>query len=112
MGAVSARREPNRDHPITDKSPILAGGDMGSVVETAREHKPAREHLGRFDPGQHSLTRVFRQLELDWSLGFALDNGNAFSHAIIFDQVRHGQFDQIAAAQLTIYGDVEQSQIA
>ena len=37
---------------------------------------------------------------------------NAFPNAIIFHQVRNGEFDQITAAWLAVNGDVEQSQIA
>jgi len=81
-------------------------------MEPAWEHEPTRKHLRRFDPSQDGIARVFCQFKLHRPLGLALDHRNAFSHSIILYQVRHGQFDEITAAQLAIDRDVEQCQIA
>ncbi len=58
----------------------------------------AIKHFWRFYPYQHSFSRVFRQFELNRSLGFALDHRNTFTDAIVFDKIGHSEFDQIAAA--------------
>ncbi|SHG82405.1 hypothetical protein SAMN05443551_0706 [Marivita hallyeonensis] len=76
------------------------------------EHEPVGKHLWRLDPIQHGLSRVFRQFELNWSLGLALDHRNTLSETIILHKIRHGKFDQIAAAQFAMNCDVEESQVA
>ncbi len=81
-------------------------------MEPTREHKPARKHLGRLDPSQDSLARVFRQFELNGPLGFALDHRNSLPHAVIFDQISNRQFHQIAPSQFAVDGHVEKRKIA
>jgi hypothetical protein len=40
-----------------------------------------------------------------------LDHGNSLSRSIILYEVTHRKFDQIAAAQFAVDGDVEQSKV-
>lgn len=58
------------------------------------------------------MARIFRQFKLDWSLGRALDHGNAFPNPVVLYKVRHGQLHEITSAELAIDGDIKQSQIA
>jgi hypothetical protein len=55
---------------------------------------------------------VIRDLELDGPAGFLLDHGTAVPHpaagAYVVDLQRH----EIAAAQLAVYRQVEQSEVA
>lgn len=76
-------------------------------MEPARKHELTTKHLGVFRPRKYRLPRVFRQLELNRSLGFALDHRNPFSDTVIFDQIGYGELDQIASLQLAINCEVE-----
>lgn len=78
-------------------------------MKAAGKHKLTRKHLGSSVPRQNGFTRVFRQFKLDRSFGLALDHENAFPNAVVLNKVRHGQVDEITAAQLAVDGDVEQS---
>ena len=63
-------------------------------MEATREHEAARINLRRLDPNQHSVTGVFRQLELNISFRFALDHGNTFPYSVLFYEIAHLKFDQ------------------
>ena len=80
-------------------------------MEPAWEHEWTRKHLVGFDPREDGFARIFSQFKLHRSLGLALDHRNALPNAVVFYQVRNGQFHEIAAAQLAVDGHVEQSQI-
>lgn len=66
MSAVSAGFQSNRCHLIADKSAILTRRIMRPVVNTARKHETATNHLRRFDPRENRMSGVLRQLELNW----------------------------------------------
>ena len=85
---------------------------MWAVMKPAGEHETAAVHFRRLDPRGNSVPRVFRELELNGPLGFALGHGHSFTNAIIPHQVSDGQFDQIASAKLAINCHVEQRKIA
>lgn len=85
---------------------------MRAVVKPAGKHEAAADHFRRLDPRGKGTLRVFREFELNGSLGFALDHGNPFANATIPDQVSDGQLHQIASAKLAINCHVEQCKIA
>ena len=64
-----------------------------------------------FDPCSQHLKTVFCQFKLNGSLGLALDNRNPFANALILDKIVYREFDQIAATQLAVDRDIEQSQV-
>lgn len=75
---------------------------MGPVMEPAPDHEVTTIHLGVFRPSKYGVPRVFRQLELNRSLGLALDHRNPVSDSVIFDQIGYGELDQIASAKSLI----------
>lgn len=81
-------------------------------MDAAGKHEPTRKHLRWFDPRQHCFARVFSQFKPKWSLGLALDDRYTFPDAVIFDEIRNGQFNQITATQIAVDSGVEHSQIA
>lgn len=80
-------------------------------VKSARKHETTCEHFGRLDPLEDGFTSVFRQFELNRLFGLSLDHGNTFPYLVILHQVAHLKFDQMAAAQLAVDGDVEQGKV-
>lgn len=63
---------------------------MWAVVKPAGMHETETNHFWRLDPSGNGAPRVFREFELNASLGFALEHGYPFANAIIPHQMRHG----------------------
>ena len=83
---------------------------LGSKAALEKIATVPESHLGQ--PVSDRGPRVIRDLELDGPAGFLLDHGTAVPHpaagAYVVDLQRH----EIAAAQLAVYRQVEQSEVA
>ncbi|WP_211299362.1 hypothetical protein [Pukyongiella litopenaei] len=75
-------QEAKQAYPTPRKPAILAGRDTGAVVKPAGKHETAPKHLRRLDPRGNGIPGVFREFELNPSLGFALDRGDPFASEI------------------------------
>ena len=81
-------------------------------MKTAGKKELAFNHLWRHDPVGHCLSRVFRQLKLHGLVRFALDDRHSFTNSIVPEKAGDPKSDQVAAAQLAIDSDVEQSEVS
>ena len=84
---------------------------MRSIVDPAGKQKHTPDHLGRRNPVPDGLTRVFRDLELDWSLCLALDDRDTIADTAPNHEFGDLQPDEIAATQLAVDREVEQGEV-
>ena len=84
---------------------------MFRSLEPTLEEVIIRCQAGTAHQVRHRVSRLLGDLELDRPLGFLLEYNPAMAHAATMGNVSNPDFDQITSSQLTVDGQVEQSQI-
>src|SRR4030095_4088079 len=111
MSAVGRRIESNRSRPGTDDSGVLPSRKMGRRRHSAREEELLRLQLGRRNPGSDRVPRLLGGLKLHRSLRLLLHDNRAWSDVDALDHITNPNGDQIAPAQFTVDGEVEQCEL-
>lgn len=65
-----------------------------------------------FNPGGDRLPGLLGDLKLHRSMGLALQDHGAWQNALALRDIANTKIDQVAATQLTVNGEVEQSQVS
>src|SRR6202045_5402660 len=112
MCAVGRTVEPRTLHPGMDDASVLPGREVRLGSETAREQIAS---IPEFDLRQPILDRgpsLLRDFELDRSPCLFLDHGATAPHPAAGAYVVDLQTDEIAASELAVDREVEQSEIS
>ena len=110
--AVAARLETDRRHPLSDDPRVLSRRNVRPGVKPAREQEGAADHLRPLHPLRDRSSGVFRDFELNGAARLALDDRYAFADTIADNELGDPQTDEVAAPQLAVDGEIEQSEIA
>ena len=111
MRAVIGSLEPDIADPALHNSRVLPGGQVRRSVNSAREQEIRARQLFLVDPLLNGRASLVRDLELDWFARLLLDDRCASNQLPSVHQIIDPQLDQVAAAQLGIYGQVKQRQV-
>ncbi len=98
--------------PFVDEPGVLSGADMSGLVNPARKCKVVESAASPFKPSEDARPGRLKKLELHRSPGFALDNDRPGPNPTAADEVARPDLDDVAAAQLTINGEVKHGSVA
>ena len=81
-------------------------------MKPAREQEGAADHRRPIHPSRDQSSGVFRDFELNRAARLALDDRYAFADTIADNELGDPRTDEVAAPQLAVDGEIEQSEIA
>lgn len=110
--SVVGRIQSEFSDPATKNAGVLPGAEVRRVVHSAREQEVVLSQSGAMDPGLHSLAGSGCELKLHRTLRLVLHHccprGNVLSVADVHDL----QANKIAASQLAVQAQIEESELA
>jgi len=111
MGPEFQRIQTDAGGPLTDQACVLPGGEAARLAPT-----PGKQKLSGLPSGQPQviidrLTGLLGKLEPHRVAGLPLANGCSVERVAVRRHVIHANGDNIAAAQLTVDGEVEQGEV-
>src|SRR5690349_2939673 len=107
MGSVGRLIEAELLDPAVQDTGILTSADVCRFSTSTREQVILSLQMSLADPSFDSLASRRRNLELHWSLGFALQHARTRCHSLALADVANPQRCQIARAELAVDAEVE-----
>lgn len=98
----------NCSHPFINQAGILARAHVSGVVDSAGKEIFDRGAAPSLQPCQQCRSHIGGEFELHWSIGFLLDDDRAIADVGTGNHIANPDLHQIAAAQLTIDGEIEE----
>jgi hypothetical protein len=95
-----------------DDTGVLSGRDVRLAAQAAGEQELAASVRPIGEPIADCRPRLFGDLELDRPAGFPLNDRGTVSHLAANANVVDAQAHEIAPAQLAVYGQIEQREVA
>lgn len=111
MGTVIFAGQANSRDPFVNQTCILSGAYVSRMVCTARKGIIFQRAAAQFEPFEQAGASIVHQLKLDWPAGLLLYNCGPGPNFSIANDVTDPDLHQVAAAQLAIDGEIEESPI-
>jgi len=103
--------ETNAGDPFTDEARVLPGGEAVRVATATREQELPRPPSFQLEVVVNRLPGLFGDLEPDWAPGLPLSNSRPVEGVAIRRHVLYAYGDDVAAAQLTVDGEIEHCEV-
>lgn len=112
MRTVILPTKPDRRHPLIDQPGVLPSAEMISVVDATGKGIVIDSSSPSLQPGKQTSSDLGRNFELHGSSSLLLDDHRASSNFVASDECPDFKFDQIAAAELAVDGEIEKRSIS
>src|SRR6516225_4374131 len=104
--------ETDAGDPFTDEAGVLPGGEATRFAAAAREQELPRPPSLQLEVVIDRLPGLLGDLEPDWPPGLPLSDSRSVERVTVRRHVLYADGDDVAAAQLTVDGEVEQGEVA
>src|SRR5215213_7716748 len=112
MRSVILPAQSDARHPLVGEASVLAGADVGGVVDPAREGVIVERAASTFKPHKDAGASRLQKLELNGAPGLPLDDDRLGANPTTADEVADSDLDDVTAAELAVDREIKHRSVA
>jgi len=112
MSSVVLTPQPNGRHPLVNQPGILWSAEVIGVVDSTGKRIVIDSSSPTLKPGKQACPDLGRNLELNWTSSFLLDDHGTSTNFLACDERPNFDLDEIATSELAVDSEIEQRAVS